>query len=150
MHDPENSEAHPLRRCLSVIVLLIYQIFGIVYLVNNYNLGSTCIDTHLWIYVLISLISTLSHCGAAENLSKETAIAPCCLGLLNVGLGIWGNWEVMGASCLAMHNNHLWKFGFATFILQYIAGGLYLLISSCYICLICREDYSYRGGYYEV
>ena len=93
---------------------------------------------------------TLSHGGAAGNLSKENIITPCCIGLLNVGLGVWGNWEVMSASCLAMHNNHLWKFGFATFILQYISGAIYLLISSCCICIICREEYSYRGGYNEV
>ena len=150
MHDPENSEVHPLSRCLSVLILLIYQIFGIVYLVDNYNTGSTCIDSYLWVYVLISLVMTLGHSGAAGNLTKENVITPCCLGLLNVGLGVWGNWEVMRPPCLAMHNNHLWKFGFATFILQYISGAIYLLISSCCFCLICREEYSYRGGYNEV
>ena len=149
MPDPEHTDTLTLNYCLGVIGLLIYQIFGIIYLVDNYN-KNTCITSHVWVYVLISLVLTLSHSGVLGNLSKENAMAPFCLGLLNVGLGVWGNFEVMDTSCFAMHENNLWKFGFATFILQYIAGAIYLIIGGCCICIICQEEYSYRGGYNEV
>jgi len=110
-----------------------YEVFGVVYLVETYkNISDPCVG-HIWPYVLVSLLTCCSNIGVTKNGQSvaENYSALICLLLLNVGLAIWGGIELAHPVCQAMMANHLWKFGFLTFILQACSAVLILVVVCC-------------------
>ena len=142
MPETATEEANPLAHCLGVICILVYQIIGIVYLVQNYTPINECIHSHIWFYVLISLIMTLGN-GVAGQSSKGQWANLACIWVTNTALSIWGGIAVMSPSCVTMRNNHLWQFALATFILQFIGGIAYSLAVCCTLCFCLQERQSY-------
>ena len=129
--------------CLGSIILLVYQGFGITYLVKNYHSPDPCIASHIWVYVLISLILTLSNSGVMQKRREDYGSFLLCLfcsvGFINLGFSIWGGMELMHPSCDNSKENALWKFGFLTFILQTIGAASYFL---CGCCIVLWDEYT--------
>ena len=121
------------RTCLGYIMLMVYQGFGITYLVENYHSPSQCIASHIWVYVLISLILTLGNGSIIRkyNNRAELLCLLCFFGLIYLGVCTWGGLELMHPSCESSKDNALWKFGFLTFILQTIGAVIYILFACC-------------------
>ncbi len=137
--------------CLIPIATIIYEVFGIVYLVENYhNLDIPCVK-HLWAYILVSLVVGLTHQGAAKY--RETLEKNCsdltCICLLNVGLALWGGIELANPVCEIMYDNPFWKFGLITFCLQ-ASTSIFIILMSCCLSIvnfpepICDEHYLYN------
>ena len=137
MSDTIELSNHPCK-CIAMISLLVYQILGIIYLVDNYNIDNECINKHIWLYVLISLIATLGH-GVTKSADNIPSIIFLFL-LINIALTIWGSIEVLDISCLSTRNNHLWIFALITFILQLITSCIFLLIGCSTLSLIVRDS----------
>ena len=119
--------------CLIPLATITYEVFGIVYLVDNYkNLDIPCIK-YLWAYVLASLILGLTHVGATKykDTLEKNFCDLICIGLLNTGFAIWGGIELMNPTCQMMYDNPFWKFGFITFILQAVTSVFIMLMSCC-------------------
>ena len=134
--------------CLAPIAVITYEVFGIVYLVESYkDMGNPCIKD-VWIYVLVSLVLGISNMGATKNRESVTKniSALICLILLNAGLAVWGGLSLAQLSCETIFDNHLWKFGFATFILQGSTILLILIIACCGIIVNSAES-KYNDGY---
>jgi len=136
---------------LAPIAFLAYQIFGIVYLVENYMaMGDPCIG-HLWPYVLVSLLACFSNITVTKNERSVADNCPAliCIVLLNIGLAVWGGLELTNSVCQVMMDNHLWKFGLATFILQSFSAVLILIIVCCGILSLSITNGD-RASYNEV
>ena len=126
--------------CVSGILILgmiagiiAYLVFGIMYLVQDYDLAKDCSESSLWAYVLTAIILAFLRCSAKDN-SKEkddfigTIFKLICLGMVETGLAIWGGIELWQKSCDDLMNSNLWKFGLATFCLQTICASIFVLI----------------------
>ena len=80
--------------------------------------------------------------SAADD-EKETGTRICtliCLGLIEVGLGIWGGIELFDKSCSNLENTKLWTFGLVTFILQMICCGLIFVITPLTVAILAFLD----------
>ena len=128
-----------------------YEVFGVVYLVETYkNISDPCVG-HIWPYVLVSLLTCCSNIGVTKNGQSvaENYSALICLLLLNAGLSIWGGIELAHPLCQVMMDNHLWKFGFITFVLQTFSAVLILVVICCGIIGVSITN-SDRSMYNEV
>lgn len=138
--------------CLLILGLfagaISYIVFGIMYLVQDYDIAHDCKDSSLWAYVLVAIILSLSR-GNAKNAvaedddiaSVQSTICTCvCLGLIESGLAIWGGIELWDKSCDDLSDSNLWTFGLVTFILQAFCGTLFLVIMPMIACCITCKN----------
>ena len=135
---------------IASMLILVYQVTGIIYLIKNYNITNTCITDHIWTYVLFSLIAALGQ-GVNINILQQNRGTFLLITLTNIALIIWGGAEVMNKSCISARNNHLWIFALVTFILQTVVGFMYIVIGCCALCFVIREwQHPIRNDYEEV
>lgn len=117
-----------------------YYVFGIMFLVKDYDVASNCNGSNLWAYVLTSIILALSRSNAKGNIDKEDNNGTLCkiliLGLVEVGLAIWGGIELWKLSCNDLSETNLWNFGLATFCIQSFAAFLCLIVTPIVLCII--------------
>ena len=109
-----------------------YLVFGIMFLVQDYDLAKSCNGSNLWAYVLTAIILAFTRSAAKrDNDNDEQGLVICtliCLGLLEAGLAIWGGVELWIKSCDDLQESNLWTFGLVTFCLQTICAGIFLVI----------------------
>ena len=113
---------------ISVLSLLAgaiaYFVFGIIYLIEDYEISNECKGSNLWEYVLVSLILSTGNISIkSENQSNETlVILMVVIGIFNLCLSTWGSIELWkySYSCDDLFNSNLWKVGLASFIIQII------------------------------
>lgn len=134
--------------CLGILVILgcvvSYIVFGIMFLVQDYTIAHECENSSLWAYVLTAIILSLLRSGAKNTKDDEDNLNICvlvCLGLIELGLAIWGGIELWDKSCDSLTDTNIWKFALATFILQtFVASLLLVLIPlTFFICAICQS-----------
>ena len=154
-YDNNMSTLSELCACVCVflvpIATITYEVFGIVYLIENYkDIDDSCIG-QIWPYVLVSLLLATSNIGMVKNEKSvpENISALICLVLLNAGLAVWGGLELSYPLCQDKMDTHLWKFGFATFILQSFTGVLVLIVVCCGI-IVTSIPNTDRSMYNEV
>tara|TARA_Y200000002_G_C22274063_1_gene493392 strand:- start:159 stop:587 length:429 start_codon:yes stop_codon:yes gene_type:complete len=113
-----------------------YYVFGIMYLIRYYQEYKDCSKSELWAYVLTALVAGFLRVSL-RNTDKNTDnshadLSPLCiiicLGLVELGLAIWGAMELWFKSCDNLVNTDLWKFAFATFCIQTTTAVITLLI----------------------
>lgn len=124
--------------------VIAYIVFGIMYLVQDYDIAHDCDESALWAYVLTALILSLLRSGG-KNAQDNDGLNFCvlvCLGLIELGLAIWGGVELWVKSCDSLINTNIWKFALATFILQsFVATLLLIVIPLVFILLaLCNKN----------
>lgn len=122
-----------------------YYVFGIMYLIRYYQKCKDCSKSELWAYVLTSLVLGFLRGGLRNTDKKESndnadSSPLCiiiCLGLIDLGLALWGGIELWDKSCDNLVNTNLWKFAFATFCIQTTTSVITLLIVPCgLVCFV--------------
>ena len=156
-HNGSSNKDNSICECCGVCFLLLlglgiiggaiaYIVFGIMYLVQDYDIANSCEGSSLWAYVLTAIILSISRSGAKNSNDEDLGIGGkicllVCLGLIECGLAIWGGMELWVNSCDDLRDSNLWKFGLATFILQVICASAFLVIMPLtFTCLICVEN----------
>ena len=125
--------------------VLSYCIFGIIFLIQDYNLSNECKDSSLWEYVLVSLILSTTYINYKNNndedgLDKQILLL-VVIGIFNLAISIWGGVELFYKSCDDLNYSNLWIFGVASFGLQLL--NVFISIIVCPIilcCLIFKEN----------
>ena len=137
--------------CLSTFALALigsaisYIVFGIIFLVDDYNVAKSCESSSLWAYVLTAIILSVMRSNAKNSSDDNDKSVTICilffLGLIETGLAIWGGLELWDKSCDDLKESNLWTFGLVTFCIQIICGALFLVIIplSFLICCICDK-----------
>ena len=122
-----------------------YLVFGIIYLVQDYDVAHDCGGSSLWAYVLTAIILAWGRSGA-KNVSTsddDLGTALCtlvCLGFIEAGLAIWGGLELWDKSCDDLRDSNIWKFGLATFSLQSFCAFIFLVMMPLFLgCLVCKK-----------
>ena len=130
--------------CIFISVLIAlgcaisYLVFGIMYLVQDYNIAHECNGSSLWAYVLTAIILSLLRCNSKNAKDDQDNVNFCvliCLGLVELGLAIWGGVELWVNSCDTLIDTNIWKFALATFILQSFVATLLLVIIPMTFCV---------------
>ena len=121
-----------------------YIVFGIMYLVQDYHIAHDCDGSALWAYVLTALILSLLRSGSKNAQDEDDGLNFCvlvCLGLIELGLAIWGGVELWVKSCDSLVDTNIWKFALATFILQsFVAALLLVIIPLVFLLLaVCKR-----------
>lgn len=126
-----------------VIGCVCYYIFGIIYLVEDYDKAERCSRSNLWAYVLVSLILGLKNSKFTSNKDEydNHLITLICLGLIDAGISIWGGIELFDNMCSDLKDSNLYTFGLVTFIVQVIFAGLTIFIIpiSTFLLAICEK-----------
>ena len=124
----------------------VYLIYGIDYLVKYYHLNTECPDSHLWMYILISLIISTSRTSAVKmtDVSMPAIFTYLvCLFIINGSFAIWG-WYELNTLCTPILSSELWVFGFVTFAIQVVMVSIYVLLCCCGVMIACCNNYSHK------
>ena len=107
-----------------------YIVFGILFLVQDYNIWNDCGGSALWPYVLVSIILSLNRGNMKDLDNTEKIAVMICAILIEFCMSIWGGIELFDKSdgCSELTNSNLWKFGLVTFIFQILVVSIVLLI----------------------
>ena len=118
-----------------------YIVFGIMYLVQDYQVAHDCNGSSLWAYVLTALILCLLRTNSKNIKDEDDNLNVCvlvCLGFIELGLAIWGGVELWVNSCDNLVNTNIWIFGLVTFILQtFVSSLLLVIIPTLFLVLAC-------------
>lgn len=116
-----------------------YVTFGIMYLVQDYNVSRDCKGSNLWEYALVACILSTSRINASNATDKDSGGfnfgVLICLGFIEAGLGIWGGIELFSNSCDDLTESNLWTFCFVTFIVQTVLAFLCLIGFPMFVCI---------------
>ena len=128
-----------------VVGSVVWFVYGIIFLVNDYHVAKDCSGSNLWAYILVALILYYNKINA-KNIGDEEAIGLLiCSAIVDFSLAIWGATELFdnseGTGCDELEHSNLWKFGLATFIIQIIYSSLIILILLT-VCLISKYNSS--------
>lgn len=124
---------------LFIIGIISYYFLGVLFLITNYNIFSTCNNSNLWTYVLISLVTSfLNTIITLKNYYNEdyNYIYIILITINNIILTIWGSCEIWKNLCYDLLNNDLTNFAILSFIIQTIFSFLLLMFLSIYLCYI--------------
>ena len=123
---------------------LSYYIFGIIFLIQDYNVSNECKDSCLWEYVLVSLILSttyINYKNDEENGIDKHIILLIILGIFNLVISIWGGIELFYRSCDDLSNSNLWIFGIISFGLQLLSVFICVFVFPMFVCfLVFREN----------
>jgi hypothetical protein len=130
-----------------IVPYVVYMIYGIHYLVKYYHLNAECPDSHLWVYILVSLIVSTSRTSIVKISEASTPAILAyliCLFMIDGSFTIWGEYELFSTSCKPMISSELWVFGFITFVIQVVMVSIYVLLCCCSIAITCYDSYSHK------
>ena len=123
-----------------IAAIVCYYYFGIKYLVEYEDENGEC-NSHVWDYVLTSLICSfvLGSSQTNSNKSEKSSIgqktcANVFIGMIWIGIGIWGFIETENENCTTIRDTPLWTFGHTISIIQLVIGCLSFVISCVVIC----------------
>ena len=124
---------------------LSYYIFGIIFLIQDYNVSNECKGSSLWEYVLVSLILSTSYLkyknDGEENGVDKQIVLLVLLGIINLAISIWGGLELFYKSCDDLNDSNLWIFGVVSFGLQLLNVFICLIVFPIIVCwLIFKEN----------
>ena len=149
-HDNNNNFCGECCLCMLILLtcgcslgMLAYLISGIIIVIKDYHYSDDCDGSYLAIYVIIGLILALKIVVNSKAESNETTlflvIILICQFLIDVGLSIWGGFELFNipSDCNELRNSNLWKFGLSTFILQVFMASTVVIIGL--VLFICSK-----------
>ena len=118
---------------------IIYSVYGIVFLIQDYDISNSCSDSNLWAYVLTAVIISLFRVNPKNvEINKDLIkFSLFFLGLIETCLAVWGAYELWTKSCDNLIDSNIWKFALVTFIIQVIISVLILVI----LPIITYTDY---------
>lgn len=121
-----------------IIGCICYYVFGIMYLVEDYDEAKNCKKSNLWAYILVTLILGLKNTQfkSNDNNNDSHLITLICIGIIDAGMSIWGAIELFEYSCSNLENTNLFTFGLVTFILQVITAVLTIFIIPILMCIV--------------
>lgn len=131
--------------CISLIIIGLffsYYIYSIAVLIH-YN--SNCTNSHLQIYIFLSLILSSFRLiiNKIDNLhTYHFVYLSLAAGIFEILLALWGSLELWLFSC----NHHkLWKCGIVTFSIQLLFASIFTIIIPTLIYLTRKKPDNYHA-----
>jgi len=126
-----------------IAAVISFYVFGIKFLVDDYELCKECEGSSLWAYVLTTLILTLCNGGSAKKQERtliEKIVFFFVTFILNTSMGIWGGVELWVKSCDTLNGTNIWIFGTWAFGLQITCCFFSLLAIFITCCKLISES----------
>lgn len=126
-----------------IAAVIAFYVFGIMFLVDDYDLCKECEGSSLWAYILTTLILSLCNGGSAkkkERTNIESLLFFILTFILNTSMGIWGGVELWVKSCATLSGSNIWIFGTWTFGLQMTCCLLSLIAILIVCCKLSSES----------
>lgn len=118
-----------------------YYVFGIMYLVEDYDEAKDCKKSNLWAYVLVNLILSLKISQLKSKDDKDNSYAILILNcIIDAGMSIWGGIELFNNTCSDLEDTNLFTFALTIFIIQVIICAAVLIVLPLFTCLITIFD----------
>ena len=121
-----------------------YEVFGIIYLIEDYGISNECKGSNLWEYVLVSMILACTNVSVKTNDEKVdlSACIVAIIGVINLSLSTWGGIELWdySYSCDELFNSNLWKVGLAGFIIQVTTTAICVIVPPILLCYITIRE----------
>ena len=131
---------------LGIIILISgaisYMVFSILYLVYFYNDAMECKSSHLWEYVLASLIINTTSIKISTDNYNTFAILVVVVGIINLCVALWGSVELWEICCSELLYSNLWNIGLASFIIQCVVTFICVIIPPILLCYITLHEES--------
>lgn len=123
-----------------------YYVFGIIFLVEDYDKAKECKTSDMWAYVLVLMIIGFLQLKLAKTKDDDNdakAISIAASFILNTVLIIWGGVELFdksnGNDCIALRESDLYTFTYVIFIILCTANGIVICTCMITIMLLCCE-----------
>ena len=151
--EPSNLKTIALGSCLCIFMLgliagiISYFVFGIMFLVQDYDAAQNCHGSNLWAFVLVTLIMGLLNGNTAkngkDNDSNQFNVGTLvCTLLLNIAMCTWGGIEIYSNSCDDLKTTQLYTFAQFVFVLycsvSVLLTGIIVWIMTAICC--CNEN----------
>ena len=141
MHLP--NQMNQVNCCLSSLVIIIlisgsisYIVFSILYLIYFYNDALECKNSHLWEYVLVSLLLSTVSIKVKSDEYENTTASITIIGVINLSISTWGGIELWKNCCTELRYSNLWNVGLASFVIQCFLVFICVVIPPILICYI--------------
>ena len=109
-----------------------YYVFGIMFLVQDYDIAHQCSNSNLWVYVLVTLIISICNGGSLKNSKDENnQFNPCtlvCILLFDMAISIWGGIEIYSLACDDLRATQLYTFAQVVFYVYTVVSAILLAI----------------------
>ena len=125
---------------------IVFVVYGIIFLVNDYGISHACEGSSLWAYALTAVIlaflrlNSMKSAKESHDSGDSTGCALVCFAMIEFGLAIWGGIELYQKSCPDLRDSDLWLYSRAAFILQLVCGSVAAampLLLCCFAC-VCK------------
>ena len=123
-----------------LVSVVVYLVFSIVFLIEDYNISNECKGSNLWEYVLVSTILMFPSASVKTDKYNILAIIVVIIGVLNLCMSIWGGIELWDYSCHDLAETNLWKIGLASFILQVSIASLCIMVPPILLCYFYTKE----------
>ena len=120
-----------------------YYVFGIMYLVQDYDVAHDCDDSELWAYVLVALIFGFLNGSSVAGRDEDGAVNFCFVSVLtafNFAMSTWGGIELFLKSCSDLEKSNLHIFATVVFAQYTAVSGILLAILLVGIYGIAKEN----------
>ena len=112
-------------------LIICYFAFGIMFLIDDYNIANNCERSNLWEYILVSLIvdamSTFNS-KKERDINENSILIVVFYALIYSGLSCWGGVELFVKSCKDLSGSKLWIFGIIAFSVQIFVSFVSIVI----------------------
>lgn len=111
-----------------IVGTILYYVFGILYLVQDFEKFNDCKSSKLWIYVLITMIFSFFNLHSNVKKDEVNNLVYFVHFLFNAGLCIFGGIELFGDKlCANLEDSNLWTFALVSFSLQIFAAFMFCM-----------------------
>ena len=128
---------------LAILLLsgsIAYIVFNILYLIEFYDEANDCKGSHLWEYVLVSLILSTVNIKMKSDENENAAALLTIIGVINLCLSTWGAIELWQNCCTELRYSNLWNIGLASFIIQSFLVFLCVVVPPILLCYIVANE----------
>jgi O-antigen/teichoic acid export membrane protein len=147
--EPSTCKSLIIASCLCALMLgliagiISYFVFGIMFLVQDYDAAHDCHGSNLWAFVLVTLIMGILNGNSAkngkDNDSNQFNVGTLvCTLLLNIAMCIWGGIEIYSNSCDDLKTTQLYTFAQFVFVLycsvSVLLTGIIIWIMAAICC----------------
>ena len=128
---------------LAILLLagsIAYIVFNILYLIEFYDEANDCKGSHLWEYVLVSLILSTLNIKMKSDENENAAALLTIIGVINLCLSTWGSIELWQNCCTELRYSNLWNVGLASFVIQCFLVFLCVVVPPILLCCIVINE----------
>lgn len=104
---------------LFFIVYMVFEVYGVIFLINDFDISWKCSKSNLCVYTIISLFQIGMRSNVVFMLSRTNIYNYfLTIGIFELCMSFWGGIELFVLSCSDLQKTNLWIYGVISFVIQ--------------------------------